>query len=70
MKELLGALVYNLLDTAIRKIDLEAWIRTYVKRLVQRLADRLKEFDVDEKLQSEVLDPIKELLEDKWNVNL
>lgn len=70
MKDLLGALLYSLLDTAIKQIDLETWIKRYLKRLVQRLANRLKDFDVSEKLQSEVLDPIKELLEDKWNIKL
>lgn len=67
---IIGKLLKAMLEKAIDLIDPKQWLAEYADDLVKQFLDKFNADDVKEDLQGRILDPIKEWLENKLNVNL
>jgi len=67
---LVSKLLLSLGKKAIDSIDFSNWLDKYGGELVNYLLNKLDTSNLDDRVQDKILDPIKEWIEDKMNVNL
>ena len=70
MKDLLGKLLYYILDKLIDSIDWKDWVEKYAEQLLDKLLAQIDVANIGETFQTKVLDKLKKWLEKKLNVNL